>query len=362
MNNKISNVLKKFIDNKYEAYVVGGYVRDFYLGNKTYDVDIATIARPKDIITLFDLSSSNEDNYGSISLKDSIYNYDITTYRKEISYENRKPNNIEYITDIKEDAKRRDFTINALYMDIDGKIIDYYDGIKDLENKVIRLIGSKERLIEDPLRILRAVRFSSTLNFTIEESLFNYIRQNKELLRTLSYTRKKEELSKIFKSNNRMKGINTLIELGLDKELEIEFKENLVDVFDELGIWAQMSFSNNYPFKKQDKEKIENIKKILDYGIIDNIVLYQYGLYLSIIAGTILGYETSYISLIYKGMPIYSAKDIDITGDEIMSLLNIDASLKIKNIISDLEINILNNELINTKDEISKYLLENWRS
>lgn len=360
MNSKISNVLTKLIDNGYEAYVVGGYVRDYLLGITSYDIDISTIARPKDIIKIFELNNIN-DNYGSILIKDSSYSYDITTYRREISYENRKPETIEYIDSMEEDANRRDFTINALYMDIDGNIIDYHDGLTDIKNKTIRLIGSFDRLIEDPLRILRAIRFSTTLEFTIEDKLVNYIRQNKELLRTLSYSRKKEELSKIFKNNNRIKGINLIKELKIDKELDISFNDNIVDVDNELGIWAQMSYSSNYVFTKQEKENIENIKKILKYGIVDDIVLYQYGLYISIIAGNILGIETSNISEIYKYLPIYKSKDINITGDDIMKLLNIEGSAIIKNIINDLEINILNRNLINDKESIIKYLEENWR-
>ena len=199
VNNKIKNVLLKFEENNYEVYIVGGFVRDYLLGIESYDIDICTSATPKEIKELFDLNNSNDDNYGRVCFKDSLYNYDITTFRKEIKYQDRKPVEYEYIKEVKEDILRRDFTINSLYMDSNGIIHDLVDGKKDLEDKVIRVIGNiEDKMCEDPLRMLRAIRFASLLDFKIENTLFNYIRQNKQLIRTLSYTRKKEELDKIF--------------------------------------------------------------------------------------------------------------------------------------------------------------------
>ena len=108
VNNKIKNILLKLIEEGYEAYVVGGFVRDYLLGRGSYDVDIATSAEPKETKEIFNLSNSNDENYGHIYFKDSLYNYDITTFRKENKYENRRPVDIEYIQDVKEDILRRD--------------------------------------------------------------------------------------------------------------------------------------------------------------------------------------------------------------------------------------------------------------
>lgn len=361
MNNKIKNVLLKLIDNGFEAYIVGGFVRDYLLGIESYDVDISTNALPKDIKEIFGLPISNEDNYGSICFKDSLYNYDITTFRKEVKYENRRPIEYVYIDSIEEDLLRRDFTINALYMDVNGEVFDLINGIQDLEDGIIRVIGSvNDKMVEDPLRLLRAIRFATILNFQIDTNIFQYIRQNKQLIRTLSYTRRKEELSKIFRSNNNMYGLNLLRDLNVLDELEISF-DVVKPCSNEFGIWAQMEYTDMYQFKKNECDIIDDIRSVLKYGIIDNVVLYQYGLYVCVIAGEILGINQSSISEVYKNLPIYSARDIQVTGEDIMKILNIEPGEKIKNIFNDLELNILNNTLSNNYDKIKEYLWENWR-
>lgn len=361
VNDKIKNILERLEDNGFTAYVVGGFVRDYILGQETYDVDIATSAEPKDVMRIFDLTSANDDNYGSVFLKDKIYNYDITTYRKELRYENRKPVEYEFVDSIEEDIIRRDFTINSLYMDKTGKIYDTVDGKKDLEDKVIKMIGNiNDKMQEDPLRLLRAVRFSANLDFELESNLKNYIKQNTQLLRLLSYTRKKEELDKIFSSPNNIKGIKLLSELKLDKDLEIVIPECVSSTMNSLGIWAQIEVKGEYSFSNQEKETIEKIKNIINYGIIDNIVLYEYGLYPSIIASDILGLNRNYISDLYKNMPIYSPKDIAINGEEIMRILNIEPGSIIKDIMRDIELNILNCTLKNDKSILSEYILKNW--
>lgn len=362
VNIKIKNILLKLEEKGFKAYIVGGFVRDYLLGKASYDVDIATSATPKDIKKIFDLNSGTDDNYGSVYFKDSLYNYDITTFRSEKKYENRKPVEFEYIDSLEEDVKRRDFTINALYMDSNGKIIDLVGGRQDLEDKIIRIIGDIEgKIIEDPLRMLRAIRFSSLLEFTLDSNFYNYIRRNKQLIRTLSFSRKKEELDAIFNDQNKLRGINLIKDLGIEDELEIKIPDNIKIVDNKLGIWAQITYSDNYQFKNNDTSKIEDIKKVVSYGIIDNIVLYECGLYVCMIAGEILGIPMSYISDIYKNMPIYSVKDIALNGNDIMELLGLEPSEKIKDIIFDLEINILNNKIKNEVEELKGYLLRIWR-
>lgn len=362
MNDKIKNILQKLEDNGYTAYVVGGFVRDYLLGIETYDVDIATSAEPKDVRSIFDLSNANDDNYGSIYIKDKLYNYDITTYRKELKYVNRRPVEYTYLDTVDEDIERRDFTINSLYMDKSGTVFDKVGGKQDLEDKIIRMIGNiNDKMIEDPLRMLRAVRFAATLDFVLESALKNYIKQNTQMLRTLSYTRKKEELDKIFSSQNRLKGINLLKNLKMDKDLDLEIPDDVVDSINPLGIWAQLKVSGDYSFTKEETDIIDKIKSIISYGIIDNMVLYEYGLYPSIIASDILGLNRKYISDIYKNMPIYSVKDIKINGDEIINILGIEPGSIIKDIILDIELNILNGTLENDFSKIKEYILKNWR-
>lgn len=363
MNYKIKNVLLKLIDRGFEAYLVGGFVRDYILGIESFDVDISTNALPKDVMDIFDLNNSNDENYGSVHFKDSLYNYDITTFRKEFNYSNRKPVDMEYAPSIEEDVKRRDFTINALYMDVDGNIHDLVDGKKDLEKGIIRSIGNiNNKMTEDPLRLLRAVRFAATFDFSIESNLYSFIRQNKQLLRTISYSRKKIELSKMFKADNKLQGIKLIRELDIASELELKIPEHVAFVEDELGIWAQLEFKSDYPFKNSELDTIAAIRKVMRYGIIDNAVLYECGLYVCMIAGEILGVPRGVISELYKNMPIYTVKDIALDGDDIISILGIEPSNVIKDIIFDLELNILNGNLKNDYDSLKQYLLKNWRA
>lgn len=362
MNYKIKNILLKLEEHGYKAYIVGGFVRDYLLGIESYDVDISTNALPKEIKEIFDLSNSNDDNYGSVHFKDSLYNYDITTFRHEIKYQNRRPLEFEYVNDIETDILRRDFTINAIYMDAEGEIFDLVNGREDLENKVIRSIGNiSTKMSEDPLRMLRAIRFSTILDYKIEDNLYNFIRQNKISLRTLSNTRKKEELDHIFKSNNKLLGIELLKKIDILDEIGLKIPEKVTYCKDYLGIWAQIDFSEDYAFKRSDLEHIENIRKVIKYGIIDNIVLYECGLYVCIIAGEILGIPSASISDIYKHMPIYSLKDVKIDGDDIKRILNISEGTIIKEILFDLEINILNGNINNDQEELEKYIIKNWR-
>ena len=251
MNEEIKNILNKIIEKGYKAYVVGGYVRDYLLGIETYDVDIATDALPTELNDIFD--NVNNNSYGGLSLTKGDYTYDITTFRREVQYEDRRPIEFEYIDSIEEDVVRRDFTINSLYMDIDGNIIDIYQGKDDINNKIIRCIGNiKDKMVEDPLRMLRAVRFKVLLGFDIEENLLTFIKQNKELIKTLSYNRRKEELELIIASKNRVEGLKYIKELKLEDVLEITIPDEIDDSEAPICIWSQLEFSDNYSFTKQD--------------------------------------------------------------------------------------------------------------
>ena len=359
MNEDIKKVLNKLIDEGYQAYIVGGYVRDYLLKVNSFDVDIATNAKPNVLMDIFPNASSN--NYGGITFKLGDYTYDITTFRKELSYEDRRPNEFVYVSSIEEDAVRRDFTINAIYMDVDNNIIDLYAGASDLINKTVRIIGNiNDRLVEDPLRMLRAIRFKVLYGFDIEDNLLTYIKQNKELIKSLSYTRRKEELDLIIESNNRIEGLKYIKELNLEDVLEISIPDDIKDSTAPIVMWAQIK-ADNYSFTKNELAIINDIKTIIEYGIIDNIILYRYGIYTVQLASDILEVSHGYVSDIYKEMPIYTNKDIDITTDEILDLLDIEPGSILKDIYNDLEIKILSNELDNNHEELIKYIKDNWR-
>ena len=167
MFDKAIEVLKIIEKKGFKAYIVGGYVRDIYLSLNASDIDIATSATPKDLVKIFKKNIIIDEKYGSTKLKYKNTCFDITTFRRDIKYkDNRKPTEIEYVDTIGEDLNRRDFTINTMCMDKDGNIIDVLNAKKDINNKIIKCVGNaNEKLSEDALRILRAVRFATILNF-----------------------------------------------------------------------------------------------------------------------------------------------------------------------------------------------------
>lgn len=359
MDKIIKNILKRIENEGYEAYLVGGYVRDQLLNRGTFDIDICTNALPKELTGIFPNNDSS-NNYGGFKTKIKKYNIDITTYRKEKKYDKRKPVEIEYISSLVEDIQRRDFTINSMCMDKNGVIIDIVGGKEDLKNKLIKSIGNqKEKFMEDPLRMLRAIRFATVLDFSIETNTFKEIVNNYKLISTLSNERIKEELTKILNSPNYKKGLTLLKETKIDKLLNLSYKD-LVYTSDILGMWSQID-SCNIEFTKTEKEIIKNVKQIIIRKEINNYTLFKYGLYTCNVAADILKIDKKVLNKMYKNMPIHSMSDIDINGTEIITLLNLKPSKKISDIINDIKIQILNNQLKNKKSDIKSYIIKRWK-
>ena len=229
---EVKNIIEKLEKAGFEAYVVGGCVRDFLLGIKPKDWDIATNATPEQIQKIFP-DSFYENKFLTVSVKtgiadESLKNIEITTYRLETKYsDKRHPDEVKYAKNLKEDLARRDFTINAFAMGLDKKNIDLFDGGKDLKNKIIRTVGNpEERFSEDALRMLRAVRFATVLNFNIEEKTAEAIKKNSIWIEAVSQERIRDEFVKIIMSENPVKGIELLRELNLLKYVLPELLEN----------------------------------------------------------------------------------------------------------------------------------------
>lgn len=203
----VYNILKR---NNYEALLVGGCVRDLILGTKPKDYDVATNATPDIVKKLYPKVVEVGVSFGVCKVVYGGETVEITTFRKEEGYQDkRRPDSVQFIVDIKEDAQRRDFTVNALYLDIDTfKIIDFFDGIKDLNDKVIRAIGDpRKRFSEDNLRIIRAIRFATQLGFTVDIETLKAIKDMSKEILNVSGERIREEFKIIITSKNRKMGI-----------------------------------------------------------------------------------------------------------------------------------------------------------
>lgn len=193
---------KLFNDNGYRLFMIGGTTRDYLLGLEVYDYDFTSDATPEEMKKFLTNANFTFAKFGSVKLKIDDIHVDITTLREEGAYlDYRHPSYIKYVKDIKEDYVRRDFTINAIYIDENMKVIDPSGlGIKDLENKLIRFIGNpQKRIEEDPLRIIRAERFAKKLNFKLEPETLKAIENCKHLLSELNPDKIKEEMKKMDK-------------------------------------------------------------------------------------------------------------------------------------------------------------------
>ena len=199
-------LMQRYAQVNQALYLVGGSVRDYLYYGDFHDFDFATPCLLQESLTILQIHHYDafSARFGTLKTRYHHREIEITTFRKEGDYRDfRHPDTIEYITDLFEDAKRRDFTINALYLDVTGKIIDPYQGQLDLQNKILRMIGDPSlRLAQDPVRILRALRFALQFNLTLEPSLEEGIRQHASLLSKISEARGRIELIKMRKHHS----------------------------------------------------------------------------------------------------------------------------------------------------------------
>ena len=232
---EVKSIIQNLQKAGFEAYIVGGCVRDFLLEKEPNDWDVTTDAKPEEIQKVFP-NSFYENNFLTVTVRTgaketetprsgvkaqhkreaSVAEVEITTYRLEAEYsDKRHPDEVKYAKTLKDDLSRRDFTINAMAMDAKKKVIDLFGGQDDLKNKIIKTVGNPEdRFNEDALRMLRAVRFATTLGFTIEKGTAEAIKKNclgtPGVVEAISQERMRDEFVKIITSDDAAKGIELL--------------------------------------------------------------------------------------------------------------------------------------------------------
>lgn len=235
-----NNLIKLLLDRGFEAYAVGGAVRDGLLGKPFSDVDITTSATPSEMLEVFKNFKVIKTGlkHGTLTVVYENQNYEITTYRIDGEYsDNRRPDEVTFTKSLKEDLKRRDFTVNAIaYNEVDG-LIDEVGGINDLNRKIIRAVGDADkRFKEDALRILRALRFSSTLNYRIEKDTSIAIKKNAKLLKNVAVERIFVELKKLLSGS------------GVERVL-FEYKEVFFVILPELKATDGLDQKSKYHYK-----------------------------------------------------------------------------------------------------------------
>ena len=348
---KVLNIIE---DNSYEAYIVGGFVRDYVMGIKSNDVDITTNARPKDLIKIFPNANIDNEVYGSVTVYLNNIRFEITTYRDDGNYlDNRHPDTINYVNDLKTDLKRRDFTINTICMDKVGNTVDLLSCKSDIDKKIIKtVINPLESFKIDSLRILRAIRFATTLDFELAKEVKEAIIQSRYLLKDLSINRKKEELDKIFSSPNIEKGIMLIKELGLIDVLFLENINKVIPCSQVIGIWTMLEVDDIYPFTRNELNLMKDIRNAIKNNPLDYTTLYYYDLYPCTVAGEIIGIPKKEIMDNYKAMPIHKRSDIVVDSYDLIDYLNIEDGPIMSKLWKELELNILNLEVSNTKEDL----------
>jgi putative nucleotidyltransferase with HDIG domain len=209
----------------YSAYLVGGCVRDLLLGREPKDYDVATAARPDDLLRLFPRADRVGAHFGVVLVREGKTQVEVATFRSDMEYlDGRRPVGVQFETDPREDARRRDFTINALLLDpVSGEVLDFVGGRADLEARLIRAIGDPPtRFREDHLRLLRAVRFAARLGFEIEPATFEAIRHGAPMIRDVSAERVRDEISRILTEGSPRRGLELLDATGLLHEILLE--------------------------------------------------------------------------------------------------------------------------------------------
>lgn len=228
----VQEILEKFDKAGYEIYIVGGAVRDTLMGRLTNDWDFTTNATPEEILKVVPGGLYNNE-FGTV-FTDNPDNpdrpHEITTFRTEAGYVDfRHPTKVAWGKSLKEDLARRDFTINAMAIEVKGgrqELKDFYDGQKDIENKLIKTVGDPdERFGEDALRMMRAVRIASELGFLIEDTTFEAIKKNAPLINKIAKERVKEELFKLLASPNPYEGMLLFRSSGLMQEILPEMEK-----------------------------------------------------------------------------------------------------------------------------------------
>lgn len=383
-------ILEKIEEAGFEAYFVGGSVRDFLLGRKIADVDIATSATPDEIKKIFPKTIDTGLKHGTVTVLFQGDSYEVTTFRAESEYVDfRRPKEVQFIRSLKEDLQRRDFTINGIAMDKKGNIIDPFGGQMDLKNQLIRTVGqAEERFHEDALRMMRALRFMSQLSFTIHPETLQALKENGYLLKHIAMERIVVEFEKLLMGNNYQEAIKMLIQTNIYQYLPHLTKEGL-ETYLRLMIpshltilerWVLLAFSlrmnsnhiNHWLRKwKLATAQIKSIQSLLrwlefrmngEWTLEQLYSAYEYATNTEILLNLIHdrnwdeGIEHLQVQLAF--LPIKSRKELDVNGHDVMGWFDRRGGPWIEEIFKEIERAIIYRQVKNDKEAIKEWLFK----
>lgn len=378
---KATPIIEKIEQAGFEAYFVGGSVRDIILNQKIHDVDIATSAFPEEIQQIFPKTIDVGIEHGTVLVLFQDEQYEITTFRTESTYQDyRRPDEVTFVRSLEEDLKRRDFTMNALAMGKNGEIIDLFNGIEAINNKQIVAVGNpSERFHEDALRMMRGLRFSSQLNFEIEEKTKEAIKEHHALLGKISVERIYIEFIKLLTANYRNQGLIAMIETrcfeycpGLqtkEKELKALTLINNQSIFEtEELAWLILMYILNIDNPKNFLKKWKSSNKLMSHIEAclnelrhrenhewDILRLYESGPeVISDVekARLLLGLDSNEESSLqqYNELPIKSIRDLAITGKDVLQALDQKPGPWLGKLLKQIEESVVLGKIPNTKE------------
>ncbi|MBQ2892052.1 MAG: hypothetical protein IJE45_04080 [Bacilli bacterium] len=382
--NKGLEIVKILNSFTYQAYLVGGVVRDYIMHNDFIDVDIATNATPAQIKEIFPNVNMEYQHLGCVTLKVDDYVFEISTFKEEVYEKTRKPSKIYYAQNLIDDVKRRDFTVNALALTDTLKVIDLVKGQKDIKRKIVRCIGRPSvRFKEDPLRILRAYNLVARFNFNIAIRTIIGIHSSNKYLRELSNYQVSKEIVKIFEAPYGKKAVSEMINYKTHKHLSYYGKgmPYIQKYFKKLSLLEKIvicyCLSEDIPENTCfDKVFLNKIRDLLiaveatknyekkEKENITNADVYKYGAETLLSAVKINYYiRNSYPKLfnkvkkIDKKLPIHSISDLKLNGADIVKLNNGVAGPFVKEIMDELASEVINGLLKNEYEPLKEKAL-----
>ncbi|EAC8099067.1 CCA tRNA nucleotidyltransferase [Listeria monocytogenes] len=378
-------VLQKLTTAGFEAYFVGGSVRDYLLNRTISDVDIATSAFPEEVKAIFQSTYDTGIAHGTVTVRENNEFYEVTTFRTEGTYEDfRRPSEVTFIRSLEEDLKRRDFTMNAIAMDEHFALHDPFSGQLAIQNKEIKAVGkASERFHEDALRMMRAVRFLSQLDFELDKETEKALESQIELLQHTSVERMTVEWIKMMKGKAAKRAIELLLKVKMEtylpglkdeKSALIEFaswdwEKRTTEESIWLGLVVAVKPNNVNAFLKAWKLPNKTIQlvnkayqdalKMKETWLTDE--LYHAGKAVFSLVNelnVIRGQENNQhkLSQAYEALPIHSKKDLAITGADLLKWSGESAGPWVKETLDKVECGVLSNEINNEKIQIKRWL------
>lgn len=370
-------VVNRLIEHGYEAYFVGGMVRDQLLDREIYDIDVTTSAKPDQVIELFEKTIQTGIKHGTVTVMIEQTPVEVTTFRIEESYHDyRRPSEVHFTSSLIEDLRRRDFTMNAIAQSVDGNLIDPFGGLGDLKECQIKAVGvARDRFIEDPLRMLRGIRFVSKLGFVLEFKTYEAMNEVGPLIKHISKERIKKEIEGMMSGEFSSKALQLLMNSSLCQTIDyfevlmsysihqLSMLKEGVELFALIGLTVDSldDYLKSWPFSNSEKRLIKAIRECYEKEIPAQYIQYKYQEEIALHYHRIqclMKEAESEFSL--SCLPISSRKDLAIGSKEILTLVPYKKGPWISELIECLEYSIVMGTLENEESSLRIYIQNQW--